>query len=141
MHVVNFMCLMALQAKRPRLREQLIAELRNTVSATRITTDERVRIEAENYLSYNVCDANLQSQYSQNPLHFWTTAAVILFCSNLLNYSFECLRDLCPWNACFPLLYLSATVSVRAYAPANYTKFASCMTTCSLLFTIITGFN
>jgi len=36
-----------------------------------MTTDERVRIEAESYLAYNVCDPGLLSKYSQNPLLFW----------------------------------------------------------------------
>ena len=36
-----------------------------------MTTDERVRIEADSYLSYNVCDLDLQSKYLQNPLLFW----------------------------------------------------------------------
>ena len=36
-----------------------------------MTTDERVRIEADSYLPYNVCDSDLQSKYSQNPLLFW----------------------------------------------------------------------
>jgi len=59
------------QVKKPRLREELLAELKNCYTTTRKTTDERVRIETESYLSYTVCDPDLHALYSQNPLLFW----------------------------------------------------------------------
>ena len=49
------------QVKRPRLRDELLAELKSTAAATRKPTDERMRIEAESYLSYTICDPVLQS--------------------------------------------------------------------------------
>jgi hypothetical protein len=63
---------LSFQAKKLRLREELIAELKNSVNPSRRTTEERVRIEAESYLAYSIADADLLSKYSQDPLLFWS---------------------------------------------------------------------
>jgi hypothetical protein len=57
--------------KKAKLREELLAELKNSALCTRQTTDERLRIETEGYLSYTVCDPDVLAAYSQNPLVFW----------------------------------------------------------------------